>query len=356
MPKHYTIPLFIPHEGCPHQCVFCDQNKISGSTSSFDEKSIADTIEQNLSTMPNEGVSIDVGFFGGTFTSLPLELQETYLKQVFPYMENKSISGIRLSTRPDSINDEVLDLLQQYRVSCIELGVQSMSDVVLNAVKRGYLSKDVESASEMIRSRGIALGHQMMVGLPESSFEDEMFTAERAASLGAEQVRIYPLVVIKGTELESLWENKTFMTISEEEAIRRCARLLLYFEFKEIKVIRCGLHPSEGLADGTEYVAGPFHPSFRQKVDSSIFRMILEKIREYGNVREISINPSDANVFFGHKKENSDVLESIQGFVRSKLVRDSGIHRGTVHVKNEKGEKVFSRMGLAKELIPGLEQ
>jgi histone acetyltransferase (RNA polymerase elongator complex component) len=262
--KHYTIPFFIPHKGCPHKCIFCDQRSITGENMP-DLSDIPEKIERYLSTMPSRGAHIEVGFFGGTFTGLPLEEQKAFLDPAKMFLDQGRIQGIRLSTRPDLIDEAKVSFLKAHGVTCIELGVQSMSDKVLSAAKRGHTAEDTESASRMILGAGLTLGHQMMLGLPHSGFDEEFYTAKRIRELGASQVRIYPVIVIKGTELADRWSRGEYFPLDEEEAIERSARLIVYLESGKTKVIRCGLHPSEGLISGEEYLAGPFHPAFGQK-------------------------------------------------------------------------------------------
>ena len=269
MKTHYTIPFFIPHHGCPHQCVFCNQKRITG----FDDvnpEHIIKKVEKYLSTIPETAERIEVGFFGGSFTGLPLNEQENYLKCVQSFWNEKRIHGIRLSTRPDFINEERLDFLKRYNVSRIELGVQSMSDKVLQVSKRGHTAKDVEIASQLIIENEFMLGHQMMIGLPESTWEDEFYTARRIKELGASEVRIYPVLVIKNTELADMYSSGNYMPLDEDTALLRSAKLIEYFKSNNIKVIRCGLHPSEELLNGSGFLAGPFHPSFRQKAEARI--------------------------------------------------------------------------------------
>ncbi|MGB2661176.1 MAG: DUF6873 family GME fold protein [Candidatus Omnitrophota bacterium] len=262
--KHYTIPFFIPHKGCPHKCIFCDQKRITGEEMP-DPGEVSGKIEKYLATMPSEGVHIEVGFFGGSFTGLPPEKQEEFLKPVRAFLEEGRIKGIRLSTRPDLIDWKITSFLKDSGVTCIELGVQSMSGKVLAAAKRGHTEKDTERASRMILQEGFELGHQMMLGLPLSDLDEEFYTARRIWQLGARQVRIYPVIVVKGTELADLWMKGEYRPLEEEEAVERAAKLIAYFGSRNIKVIRCGLHPSEGLLSGEEYLAGPFHPAFGQK-------------------------------------------------------------------------------------------
>jgi histone acetyltransferase (RNA polymerase elongator complex component) len=261
---HYTIPFFIPLRGCPHKCIFCDQRRITGE-SVPDPADVPEKIKRYLATMPAEGIHVEVGFFGGSFTGLPLNIQEEFLSAVKPFVDEGVVCGIRLSTRPDLVDGEIIPFLKKNGVTCVELGVQSMSDEVLAAAGRGHTTNDTERASRRIKERGLMLVHQMMLGLPRSGFTEEMFTAKRIKELGAEQVRIYPVIVVKGTELAEMWRRKEYKPLGEEEAVERAAELVSYFETNGIKVIRCGLHPSEGLLSGEEYLAGPFHPAFGQK-------------------------------------------------------------------------------------------
>lgn len=262
--KHYTIPFFIPHKGCTEECIFCDQNRITGEKMP-DPATVPVKIERYLSTMPEEDVHVEVGFFGGSFTGIPMWRQDKFLSPVKAFLKKGRIHGIRLSTRPDLITNEKLTFLKRKGVTTIELGVQSMSNKVLKASKRGHTAEDTEKASGKILGKGFNLGHQMMLGLPESGLEEEMYTARRIKELGAREVRIYPTLVIKGTELADMWSRREYKPLSLKEAVERAARLISYFESHNIKVIRCGLHPSKGLESGEEYLAGPFHPSFGQK-------------------------------------------------------------------------------------------
>jgi len=231
---------------------------------------VSGKIEKYLSTMPSRGVHIEVGFFGGSFTGLTQDLQKRFLDPVKPFIKEGRIHGIRLSTRPDLIDEKTVSLLKTSGVTCIELGVQSMDDKVLSASKRGHTAKDTEKASKLILDAGLELGHQMMLGLPLSGLSEELFTARRMKELGANQIRIYPSLVIKGTRLAELWKKGDYEPLSMEEALERAARLIEYFESQGIKVIRCGLHPSEGLTSGEEYLAGPFHPAFGQMARDKI--------------------------------------------------------------------------------------
>ena len=262
--KHYTIPFFIPHKGCPHQCVFCDQRHITGESGemTMTSEDVSAKIETYLATMPKEGVFVQVGFFGGSFTGIPDEDQVKFLTPVKKFLKDGRVKGIRLSTRPDLISQGKIDLLMEHGVTCIELGVQSMSREVLDASGRGHTPEDTIAASQLILKNDLKLTHQMMLGLPLSSWDKEFFTARMAVDLGASQVRIYPVIVMEDTELAAMWRRKEYVALEMEEAVERAAKLISFFRQADIKVIRCGLHSSEGLLSGKEYLAGPFHQSF----------------------------------------------------------------------------------------------
>jgi len=353
--KHYTIPFFIPHKGCPHQCVFCDQNRITGA-SAVRPEDVDGRVVQYLSTMPEKDADVEVGFFGGTFTSLPPELQMGFLDPVQKHIEAGRVSGIRLSTRPDAVSADVLSLLKERNVNCIELGVQSMSDDVLRASRRGHTARDVENASRMINAEGFILGHQMILGLPSSAKEDEYFTARRARELGARQVRIYPMLVMEGTELADLWRAGRYMPLSEEEALERSARLIIFFGAAGIKVIRCGLHPSEGILSGADLLAGPFHPAFRQKAEGLIFALMLGHIGEDrgSDITSLAINPSDESAFFGFEKKNVPAIERIAVREKGYVKRDPAVPRGCIGISSRDGETLLDRKKLTEALDPML--
>ncbi len=307
-------------------------------------------IDEYLKTMPSKGSEVEIGFFGGTFTGLAREVQEGFLLSVRKYLSEQHISGIRLSTRPDRIDKDILRLLKKNGVRCIELGVQSMSDRVLSASKRGHTADDVRHASGMILDEGFILGHQIMLGLPFSTFDDEIFTAECVKELGASQVRIYPVVVMKNTLLAEKWIKKEYTPLSEEEAVERSARIVIYFESENIKVIRCGLHPSEDLLSGQGILAGPFHTAFGSKVESRIFSFILGHIVEkvptgsVGNAK-MFYNPRDEAVFFGFKKENLHYITDICG--RSNLRKDKNVPQGSVRIVLEGKDFLIDRKTVA---------
>ena len=278
--KHYTIPVFTPEMACPFQCVFCNQQKISGYTQSPDFQEVTHTIRAYLNSFKVGERHVEVGFFGGTFTGIPTDIQENYLKTVQPFLDSGEVQGIRLSTRPDYIDEEVLARLKRYRVTTIELGAQSLDDSVLLASRRGHTVKQVETAAAMIHAAGFDLGLQMMIGLPGDTQEKALATAQKIIDLSASNTRIYPALVIKDTVMHRWYQQGKYIPLTLKEAVNWSKELLLLFEKASVRVIRLGLHPSEGLLDGSELIAGPFHPSFRELVLTEIwYDMLVTELR-----------------------------------------------------------------------------
>ena len=274
--KHFNIPLFIPELACPFQCIYCNQRKISGELSIPTPREISLKINNYLKTIPKENSDIEVAFFGGNFTGLRVEEQIEFLEVVQPYIKHGKISGIRISTRPDYINEEILNILKNYNVKTIELGAQSMDEEVLKQSKRGHTATDTKNASRLILEKGFTLGLQMMIGLPGDTLEKAIYTAKKIIELGASNTRIYPCLVIKGTQLEGQYNKGNYKPLSLEDAVLWSKELLKIFEEGGVDVIKLGLHPSEGLLSGEELVAGPFHPSFRELVLTEIWGELLE--------------------------------------------------------------------------------
>ncbi len=317
MKKQYIIPIFVPHLGCPNECTFCNQRKISGQLKNVTEKDVRDTIEYYLESFKDNDTYKEVAFFGGSFTAIDPELQEKLLSVAYEYIKEKKIDSIRVSTRPDYINREILKRLKKYKVKTIELGVQSTNDYILQKCKRGHTFADVKKASRLIRWKGFTLGHQMMVGLPESTKLDELNTAKDLAKLKPKIVRIYPVLVIKGTELEKEYKEGKYEPLTVEQAVERCKELCYFFGKKKINVIRIGLQSTDTICnplnEGSEVVAGPYHETFRQLVESAMYYdMIVEKIKKFNTkVKEVEIrvNPQTVNNVVGYKRQNIEKLK-----------------------------------------------
>ena len=312
MKHNYIIPIFVPHLGYPNDCVFCNQKSISGQKNNMTKEEAKKIIEEYLKSIKDENAEIEVAFFGGSFTAIEEEKQNELLSLAYEYIKEGKIKSIRISTRPDYIDKKILKRLKKYKVKTIELGVQSANNFILEKAGRGHTFEDVKKASKIIRRYGFTLGHQMMVGLPESTRKDEINTAKELIKLKPKMVRIYPVLVLKGTKLEKELKEEKYKPLSIVQAVETCKELVRMFADKKIDIIRVGLQNTDEITDpnneNSEVVAGPYHPAFRQLVESSLwYDAIVEKIKKL-NVKvkevEVTINPIDTNNVIGHKKEN----------------------------------------------------
>ena len=335
MKKEYIIPIFVPHLGCPQCCTFCNQKTISGEQKQVNAEDVKNTIEYYLNNFKYNDKYIEVAFFGGSFTAIEIKKQKELLEAVQPYLKQKKINSIRLSTRPDAINKEILKMLKHYKVKTIELGVQSSNNYILARCKRGHSFEDVKKASKLIRRFGFTLGHQMMVGLPDSTEKDDIQTAKDLIRLKPKIVRVYPVLVIKGTELEQEAKKGDYVPLTVEQGVERSKEIVKLFNKKHIKVIRVGLQNTDTITDissnQSEVVAGPYHPAFGQLVDDRLwYDRIVNKIKQI-NAKiikvEIEANPQDINNIVGHKKENINRLKDTYALIAT-VKENKNIKRG----------------------------
>lgn len=319
MKKHYIIPIFVPHLGCPNDCIFCNQKSISGQQKMITKEDIKRTIDFFLKNIKDNDAKKEVAFYGGSFTGIEIEKQEEFLQTAYEYIKKGEISSIRISTRPDYIDKKILKRLKKYKVETIELGVQSTNDYILKRANRGHTFEDVKRASKMIRWHGFKLGHQMMVGLPESTRLDEVNTAKELIKLKPKMIRIYPVLVIKNTRLEKEFLDEKYTPLTVVQAVEICKELVSMFNHKGIEVIRVGLQNTDEITDpnieGSEVIAGPYHPAFRQLVESGLwYDTIVAKIKQL-NVKvkkvQVTVNPQDVNNVVGHKRENIEKLKDM---------------------------------------------
>lgn len=327
--KHYNIPVFIPELACPNRCIYCNQRHISGQLQVVKPAEIEQIIEQHLSTFIHPSF-VELAFFGGSFTGIDEKDMIKYLKIVQPYIEKGEIKSIRISTRPDYINEKILDILKQYNVRDIELGAQSLNEEVLAFAKRGHTVKDVENASRLIKDYGFSLGLQMMIGLPLDSVERSKETAKKILELGAKSTRIYPTLVINNTDLADLYRAGQYKALSLEEAIEWTAEIYKIFSQTDITILRVGLHPSESLIKGEQLLAGPFHVSFKELVLTKLWQEKLEKIPD--NTKIISVNPREINYAIGYNGVNRKILQEKSPFL--KFISDSNVQIGTFIAQN----------------------
>lgn len=318
MAKHQiTIPVFIPHLGCAHRCGFCDQWGTTPAEAMPGPGLIDETVRRYLPSIRKSVERIEIAFFGGSFTGIRKEFQEAFLGRALRYLEAKTIHAIRLSTRPDYISDDSLALLERYRVTTVEIGVQSLDDEVLKASDRGHTAHDVFTAVECVKRHGFDFVIQLMPGLPGETRASALDSARRAAELGPSAVRIYPAVVLKNTPLERLFTAGEYTPLPLENAVDLCKDLYRIFLSYSVPVIRMGLHP---LSPGrvTNVVAGPYHPSFGFLVKSRFRRdLMISRVEQYlrdntgmdsGEIRMV-LPDKNSEEFVGNGKENIQFLK-----------------------------------------------
>lgn len=332
--KHYNIPIFISHFGCPNACVFCNQKKINGRETDVTLEDLENIIEEYLEILPEDSYK-EVAFFGGTFTGISMSKQKEYLEGVKKYLDKGLVQGIRLSTRPDYINHEVMEQLKKYNVTTIELGVQSFDEEVLKKSARYYPVETVYKACEMIKSYGIDLGIQLMPGLPGSTFKSDFESAQETVKIAPQNARVYPTLIIKDTEMENMYKRGEYEVFSLEEAIKRCRKICALLEIKGINIIRVGLQPSDDLRNGGVSVEGAFHPAFRELVDGEIYFSFLEKIKNRENALEIKANEKNISKIVGIKKKNSKRLGKFQLEIDNKLNTSEIIVNGTKYDRKD---------------------
>lgn len=323
MKKEYIIPIFVPHLGCKKCCTFCNQRKISGEQRQVTKDDVKKTIEYYLKNFRDTDKYIEVAFFGGSFTAIEVEKQRELLEAVQPYITSKKVNSIRLSTRPDAIDKNILKMLKSYHVKTIELGVQSSNNYILARCKRGHSFEDVKKASKLIKWYGFRLGHQMMVGLPDSNEKDDIQTAKDLIKLRPKMVRIYPVLVIKGTELEKEFNNNEFTPLTVLQAVERSKEIVKLFNKNHIEVIRTGLQNTDSISDPSkkesEVISGPYHPAFGQLVEDAIwYDKIVEEIKKINaKVIKVQIEANEENInnIVGHKKENITKLKDTYALI-----------------------------------------
>lgn len=301
--NYYIIPVFISHQGCPHQCVFCNQDRIAGKYEEVFADDVRKTIDEYLKTINSKGATIEVSFFGGTFTAIDVNKQKELLEVAREYKEKGLIHKIRLSTRPDAILPYILGYLKEYKVDIIELGVQSLDDEVLRKSGRGHSVNDVIVASRLIKEAGFTLGHQIMPGLPGDNFEIDIETTKKSIEMKPDICRIYPSLVIKDTPMEDMYNRGDYIPYSLDEAVYISGEMLKLYTDAKIKVIRIGLQPTDTITTGKDIVDGPFHPAFRELVECHLICETLGKKCPREKDIIIEINEKDISKLYANKKQ-----------------------------------------------------
>ena len=326
MKTHAIIPIFIPHKGCPHNCIFCNQKKITAHIAPVTADDVVETIETWLTTLSHVK-TVEIAFYGGSFTAIPMEDQTAYLKIAKRYMDAGKVNKIHLSTRPDAINKEILDNLRAYGVDTIELGVQSFDDRVLKLSGRGHDSAIVYKSSKMIQDYGFELGIQLMIGLPGDSMETCIYSAKETVKIGPELARLYPTIVIEDTELFEQYKRGEYKPLSQDEAVERTKEMYKILQKAGINIIRVGLKSSDIINENGDIDGGTFHPAFRQLVEGAIAREKLESQlqAEAGVARRAELTGRAGTArspFVQEEREKVDFFSNSRNF--SNMIGNSG--------------------------------
>ena len=328
--RQNIIPVFVPHLGCPNNCVFCNQRRISGHTHAATAETVKNAIV-NAAALTPLGTKRQLAFYGGSFTAIPEEEQIALLEAAQPYLRQGVIDSIRLSTRPDAVDEKVLCRLKKYGVKLIELGAQSMDDEVLYLTDRGHTAKEVEDAARMVKEAGFGLILQMMTGLPGDSEEKSIQTAEKIIALKPDGVRIYPTVIVRDTELCDMWQAGDYPEHSVEAAVSVCAKIVPMFEKAGIPVIRLGLNPTEDLSGG-DALGGAYHPALGELVHS---RIMLNKARAMlgtdtaGKSLVLGVNNADISKMTGQHKCNIESLKK-EFSLRGVKIIPANVNKGEI--------------------------
>lgn len=324
-----VIPVFIPHRGCPHDCLFCNQQKISGTKRDEDSfVDVAGTIEQWL-THQGERKEVQVAFFGGSFTCMAKSEQVCLLEAVQPFIAKGRVHSIRCSTRPDCIDQKTIDFLHKYKVTTVELGVQSLDDSVLQKARRGHDAADCEKACSLLKKGGMEVGIQLMPGLPGDTTFSFMKTVQKTVAQRPAFVRIYPCIVVSDSGLFELYKQGGYRPLSLSKAIAIAGFCYPKFQEAGIKVIRMGLQASKSLAKSV--VAGPYHPAFGELVQSRLWlKRTRKKLMDLGDGEKLEIHLShrDLSTAVGQQRRNIKRLEELGFKDRFTLVVDRNMQKG----------------------------
>lgn len=325
--KRYIVPVFVPHKGCPNDCLFCNQYKIANHVDIVNGKDIYRYIEKQLSYFPDNEVEREIAFYGGSFTGLDRGVMKEYLSIAQSFIQRGCVAHTRVSTRPDYIDEEILDVLEAYGIETIELGVQSTNGEVLKANNRGHTTQDVFAAAEQIKGRGFVLGLQMMPGLYRDNRERILQTASDFCEIKPDMVRIYPTLVLKETKLEVLWREGLYHPLTLEEAVEICEEIYELFLLEDIEVIRMGLQPTENINDDGDVIAGPFHPAFRSLVESTLYRELLDDAFKNMSLEEkteltLRVHPSKLSFAVGMDGRNKKFFINKYGLKQIRFIGD----------------------------------
>ena len=337
--RHVNIPIFIPHLGCPNQCVFCNQRTISG-VEKFDPENVREQINLALETIEDDA-EVEIAFFGGSFTGIDRELMVELLDIGYSYVEADRVKSLRCSTRPDYIDEEIIGILKNYGVKTVELGLQSSCNSVLEKSKRGHYFEAEEKSCRLIVESGLELVGQMMIGLPGSDLDSELETARFIINAGARAARIYPTVVFRETELCQMTYDGEYTPLSLEDAISRSAKVLSLFVDAGVEVIRIGLQASEGLESKDSYVAGPNHPALGELIIGEYYYEKILNILSTANYAfdehiTVLVKPGSLSKAIGQNAKNKTRLKAVYKNIR--FAESDGLKEYEVSVITRNGE------------------
>lgn len=342
--RNVILPVFVPHFGCPHTCAFCNQWKISGQKDILDSDSFFNQIKNYASLVKNKKQAfIEVAFYGGSFTGIDVSVQEDLLVRANEAIKLGLVHSIRLSTRPDYISEQVIDMLKQYNVSTVELGVQSMNEKVLDSSNRGHSVSDVYNAVRLLKKANISVGIQLMPGLPEDTKEISIATALEVANLRPSFVRIYPTLVLKNTDLEFMYKKGNYNPWSLEKAVEVCKEQSIIFAKEKIPVIRIGLQASANLSFEKDLVAGPYHPSMGELVEGAVFLEQIKVLLGYYPMpldeKKVVLlcNPRDVSKVIGLNKVNLKIISEVFN-INLKILQRNDLDLSTIALGDNKSK------------------
>jgi len=335
--RPFIIPVFLPHYGCPHRCIFCNQSNITGVKQPFlAPQRLREWIKEYLTFKGKKRHPVQIAFYGGNFLGLKADEITRLLKEAAGFVKAGSVDSVRFSTRPDTINTERLDVIKPYPVSTIELGVQSMDDQVLTSAKRGHKAQDTEKAVALLKTSKYKIGLQMMVGLPGDNEAKALATGRKIASLNPDFVRIYPTIVLANSPLARWYQDGTYAPWPLERCVTLVKNLYMLFASKNIPVIRMGLQPSDDLEVGSTILAGPFHPAFGHLVYSEIFLdkavTVLKSKKSNLDTITLKVHPQNISKMRGLKNNNIHILKRKFQIKSLQIVPDAAVFKNSVVV------------------------
>jgi histone acetyltransferase (RNA polymerase elongator complex component) len=337
--KHLIVPLFIPFQACPHRCVYCDQEKITDQPARpLDRGVVENTLETAIrSAGYDRGRDREIAFYGGTFTGLPMEKMVGLLQTVAPYIQKEWFKSIRISTRPDAVDEERLTVLKKFSVATVELGTQSMNDEVLARTKRNHTAEDTVRTVRLLREFGFQVGIQLMPGLPGDSEVTFRETVEEVARLQPDMVRLYPTLVIRGTELAEWYKEGRYQPLQLEEAVKICVQSCKRLETAGVPVIRMGLMSSPSLREEGQIIAGPWHEAFGHLVRSEIhFERIQPYLPPSGRFPKIrlGVSPEEGPLVRGYKNAGLRRIQNVTGAKEVEVYPDPSVPPGHLRVES----------------------